>query len=244
MIVEFGVAKNCRYGDDESDETTEIIERPTGGQTVVYCGGKRCGRKTKMLSSVIANRVLKKTTESFRDSSAIKYVSDEIHREFSGEVSGSFCMFSADFDSETIVVSRCTDIPVYYYQNGLLNVWSAVTNEIGSEKGLHPSITEIPIEPGTAVVMLSEGILQAGSRSGKLTDITELIQSVIEDRESESADQIADFFLGYASQLDENKPQDDMTAIVIKISSLSDDPAHTRRMLVTCPVPKYQSIFD
>lgn len=244
MVVEFGVSKNGRYDSEESNETTEIIERPTGGQTVVYCSGKRNGQKSKILSSVIANKVLEKTTESFRDSSAVKYVSDQINREYAGEVSGSFCMFSADFDSETIVISRCTNIPVFYYQQGVLSVWNSVTQEIGSVKGLHPSITEIPIEPGTVVIMLSEGILRAGNESGKLSGITELLESFIEEREEESADRIADFFLRYATALDENKPQDDMTVIVIKIVNDSENQVHARKMLVTCPVPKYQSIFD
>lgn len=242
MVIEFGVAKTGRYDLEESDETTEIIERPMGGQTVVYCSGMRNGRKSKILSSVIANKVLEKTAESFKDSSAIKYVSDQIHREYAGEVSGDFCMFSADFETGTIVVSRCTGLPVFYYQHGQFNVWDSANHQFGSGKGLHPMITEIPIETGTVIVMLSEGILRAGKNTGEKTDITDLILNVIEDSEEMSADQIAGFFLGSASAMDENKPQDDMTAIVIKVSGNAE--ARARRMLVTSPVPRYRSIFD
>ena len=242
MVIEFGVAKTGRYDIEESDETTEIIERPAGGQTVVYCSGLRNGRKSKILSSVIANKVLEKTAESFKDSSAIKSVSDQVNREYAGEVSGNFCMFSADFETETIVISRCTDLPVFYYQHGQFNVWDAKTHRIGSGKGIHPTITEIPIEAGTVIVMLSEGILRAGKSSGEKTDITDLILNVVEDSEEMSADQIANFFLGSAVTMDQNKPQDDMTAIVIKVSN--NTAAHTRRMLVTIPVPRYRSIFD
>ena len=145
MVIEFGVAKTGRYDIEESDETTEIIERPMGGQTVVYCSGIRNGRKSKILSSVIANKVLEKTAESFKDSSAIKYVSDQINREYAGEVCGNFCMFSADFETKTIVVSRCTNLPVFYYQHSQFNVWDTKTQQIGSGKGIHPVITEIPI---------------------------------------------------------------------------------------------------
>ena len=242
MVIEFGVAKTGRYDIEESDETTEIIERPAGGQTVVYCSGLRNGRKSKILSSVIANKVLEKTAESFKDSSAIKSVSDQVNREYAGEVCGNFCMFSADFETKTIVISRCTDLPVFYYQHGQFNVWDAKTHRIGSGKGIHPTITEIPIEAGTVIVMLSEGILRAGKSSGEKTDITDLILNVVEDSEEMSADQIANFFLGSAVTMDQNKPQDDMTAIVIKVSN--NPAAHTRRMLLTSPVPRYRSIFD
>ena len=242
MIIEFGVAKNGRFDLEESDETTEIIERPAGGQSMVYCSGKRNGQKSKTLSSVITNKVLEKTAESFKDSSAIKSVSDQINREYAGEVSGNFCMFSADFETATIVISRCTHIPVYYYQHGILNVWNADAQRIGAVKGIHPSITEIPIECGTVIIMLSDGILHAGRAHGKESDITDLILNTIEDNEEGTADQIANFFLSCATTLDENKPHDDMTAIVIKVCN--DSFLRTRRMFVTSPVPRYESIFD
>ncbi len=242
MVIEFGIAKTGCFENTESTETTEIIERPSGGQSVVYCSGKRNGSKSKIISSVITNKVLEKIAESFRDSSSVKSVSDQINREYAGEVSGDFCMLSADFESETIVVSRLTANPVFFYQRGAVNVWDTKTHLLGSGKGIHPSITEIPIESGSVVVMLSKGILNAGCSAGEKADITELILSTIEDNEELSADRIADFFLKCAEAMDENKPKDDMTAIVIKVSSTS--PAHARRMLVTCPVPQYQSIFD
>lgn len=242
MVIEFGIAKTGSFENVESDETTEIIERPSGGQSVVYCSGKRNKRKSKTISSVITNKVLEKTAESFRDSAAVKSVSDQINREYAGEVSGDFCMLSADFESETIVVSRLTANPVYFYQRGTVNVWDTPVQLLGSAKGLHPSITEIPIESGSVVVMLSGGILNAGHTAGEKTEITDLILSTIEDYEEQSADRIADFFLKCAEAMDEHKPKDDMTAIVVKVSSTT--PAHARRMLVTCPVPQYQSIFD
>ena len=42
--------------------------------------------------------------------------------------------------------------------------------------------------------------------------------------------------------LDQDKPHDDMTAIVMKVDV--ETQFNNRRILMTCPVPKYQSIFD
>ena len=66
-------------------------------------------------------------------------------------------MFSTDFESMTIVVSRCADFPVYFYQRGVLDSWHSPAEKIGSSKNMHPSITELPMEPGTTILMLSEG---------------------------------------------------------------------------------------
>ena len=242
MVIEIGAAKCSRFGDADSDETTEIIERPSGGQSVVYCSGKRNGRRSKIISSMIVNRVLEKTAESFRDSTAIKSVSDQIFRDYSGDTSGDLCMISADFESETIVVSRCTRYPVFYYRRGMLNVWNTPAEQVGSDKGLHPSITEIPIEPGTVIVMLSEGILKAGHSTGEEGDIVDLILNIAEESREATADYMAEFFLNRALGLDQDKPHDDMTAIVMKVDV--ETQFNNRRILMTCPVPKYQSIFD
>ena len=151
-------------------------------------------------------------------------------------------MISADFESETIVVSRCTRFPVFYYQRGILNTWDTEAAPIGSLHGAHPSITEIPLELGSLIIMLSEGILTAGESTGESYDYQDLILNVIEDHNELSADSIAELFLKHALLLDQNKAHDDMTAVVMRVGSQS--PIFTRRILMTCPVPKYQSIFD
>ena len=57
-----------------------------------------------------------------------------------------------------------------------------------------------------------------------------------------TADYMAEFFLNRALGLDQDKPHDDMTAIVMKVDV--ETQFNNRRILMTCPVPKYQSIFD
>ncbi len=242
MVIEIGAAKTGQFDSIESDETTEIIERPAGGQTIVYCRGRRNGRKSKTISSVIVNKILEKITESIRDSIAIRSVSDQILRAYAGETCGDLCVISADFESETIVVSRCTNCPVYCYSGGTLNEWNTPSEPIASSKGMHPSITEIPIQPGTVIVMLSEGILNAGHGISQDDDLEDIILSLAEDGNEQSADDMAAMLLQHAVRMDQNRPQDDMTAIVMKVKDYS--PSFVRRVRLTCPVPKHSSIFD
>ncbi len=242
MVIEIGAAKTSHYDSIDSEETTEIIERPSGGQTLVYCSGQHGGTKSKTISSLIVKRILEKITENFRDSTAIKNISDLIYRAYSGETWGDLCMLSADFESETIVVSRCTSFPVYYYRRGSLNAWNTPAEPIGSIKGLHPSITEIPIEPGTVIVMLSEGILSAGRTTGEDGAIVDLILNIAEESSEFTADKMADFFLQQAIRSDLNKPHEDMTAIVMKVDDQGD--CIRRRCFMSCPIPQYRSIFD
>ena len=236
------MAKQGRISSPDNDETTEIIERPSGGESVIYCNGKRNGQPNKTISSIIVNRVLEKVAESFRDSTALRSVSDQIYREHSGDICGDLCMFSTDFQSGTIVVSRCMDVPVYFYQQGYLDSWSTPADSIGSVKGLHPSITEIPMQPGTTILMLSEGALNAGKNTMEKDEVDDLILSTIEESCELSADRMAEFFLKRAITLDSYRPKEDMTVIVLKVCAAS--PNYTRRIFLTCPVPKYQSFFE
>ena len=242
MVIELGVAKQGRINSPDNDETTEIIERPSGGESIIYCNGKRGGQPSKTISSVIVNRVLEKVAENFRDSTALKSVSDQIYREHSGSICGDLCMFSTDFQSGTVVISRCTDFPVFYYQRGVFDAWRTPAEQIGSVKTLHPSITEIQMEPGTTILMLSEGAFNAGKNTLEEDDVEDLILSTIEESSEFSADMMAEFFLKRAITLDSYKPKQDMTVIVLKICG--DSPTFSRRIFLTCPVPKYKSIFD
>lgn len=242
MVIEIGVAKQGRVNSPDNDETTEIIERPAGGESIIYCNGKRNGQPSKTISSIIVNRVLEKIAESFRDSTALRSVSDQIYREHSGHICGDLCMISTDFQSGTIVVSRCANFPVYYYQRGMFDSWHSEAEQIGAIKGLRPSITEIPMEPGTTIIMLSEGALNAGKGTLEADEVEDLILSTIEESSELSADHMAEFFLKRAITLDSYKPREDMTVIVLKVCS--DSPTYSRRIFLTCPVPKYQSFYE
>ena len=242
MVIEIGAAKCGRFQGYESEETFEVIERPLGGQSIVYCKGKRDGIDSKTISSVIVSKILEKIYDSQRDSTAIKTVNDQIFRAYAGTAVGDLCMISADFESSTLVVSRCTNTPVYYYQRGMLNVWEQKAQRIGAERGLHPSITEIPIEPGTTVLLLSEGIINAGKKLGIYSDISDLLLNIADDGNEYHADQIAEFFLQRASMLNQYKPDEDMTAIIMRVKENTF--STTTKMLLTCPIPEYQSIFD
>ncbi len=236
MFVQIAVAKTRRHDLSASKETVEIIERPSGGQSVIFCRGIRSGIKSKTISSIIVNQIIEKVAEGERDGSSIRNVSDQIHRQFSGEATGSCCMMSVDFESGTLVVSRLTSTPVWYYQRGELNAWSMEAAQLGSDKGLHPSITEIPIETGSSVLFLSSGLLHAGKLSHYDTeDFSQTLSSLAED--DLSAQAMADFILNHAVAVDMNSPRDDMTVVVMRV--MPGRPDYTRLSL-SCPVPEYR----
>ena len=123
-----------------------------------------------------------------------------------------------------------------------MDAWRTPADRLGAVKSLHPSITEIPMEPWNTILMLSEGALNAGKNTMEEDEVEDLILSTIEESYELSADQIAEFFLKRAITMDSYKPKEDMTVIVLKVCS--DSPSFSRKIYVTWPVPKYQSIFE
>lgn len=234
MEIQFGVAKTSCHTREESYETCEFIERPSGGQSLLFCEGFHNDAKGKTASSIIVNKIMAKIAEGQRDSVAIRTVSDQIFRDHVGMLAGSFSMISADFETDTIAVSRCTAAPIYYYQRGMLNIWDHENPQIGSRKDVHPSITEIPFEPGTLIVMPSSGVLKAGELYGWQPDLFTLISDIAEEGSEMNARQIADMILAEAIYADQNKPHDDMAVSVLRVYDSVPNPV--RYMHVTIPL--------
>ena len=81
-----------------------------------------------------------------------------------------------------------------------------------------------------AIIVFSDGVYKAGRKTQSNPDICTTIEALIEEQEP-SAQNIADFLLNRAIRLDEDRPQDDMSVVVMQVSPQSSD--RIRRMNLT-----------
>ncbi|MBC7239046.1 MAG: serine/threonine-protein phosphatase, partial [Chloroflexi bacterium] len=58
LEVQLGAAKAPKYAVSESGDTLEIIERPHGGISAVLVDGQRSGQAAKMVSNIVARKVV------------------------------------------------------------------------------------------------------------------------------------------------------------------------------------------
>jgi serine phosphatase RsbU (regulator of sigma subunit) len=98
---------------------------------------------------------------------------------------------------------------------------------------VRPSITEIAIEVGLTIVIYTDGLVHAGKRRGQPMNTMEVLQSMLEDQ-SPSPQAIADTLLAHAVSLDDNRPADDISVLVVKVGSRNGD--NVRRMTVRLPI--------
>jgi serine/threonine protein phosphatase PrpC len=65
-------------------------------------------------------------------------------------------------------------------------------------------------------------------------DISSAIQAMLDDQENPSPQEIADSLLAHAVRLDDNRPADDISVVVMRVTSEEGD--NVRRMSVEVPL--------
>lgn len=233
MEVQIAVAKINKYAVSESGDTLEVIERPTGGLSVVLADGQTSGRGAKAVSMMVVRKVIGLIAEGVRDGAAARAASDALFADKAGKVTCTLNIASVDMHSKSIVLTRNNPAPMYICRGEDIESHNEDSISLGTSRNVRPVITELEIQAGLMVVIFSDGISHAGERRGMPMDIRQTILSVLEYQDP-SPQLLADTLLAEAARLDENRPADDISALVLKVSPrVGDD---VRRMSVRLPI--------
>lgn len=234
MEILIAAAKTNKYASSESGDTLEAVERPNGGMSVVLADGQTTGRGAKNISMSVVRKVIGMLAEGVRDGAAARAASDALFTEKNGKVTATLNILSADLQTGTLVITRNNPSPVFIARNDLVECVSSPSESIGRSKNIRPSITEIPLESGVTIVIFTDGIKNAGERTGESIDLCTLLKATLEDQDPEPQS-LADKILNQAVRLDQNRPNDDMSVVVLRVVPTSED--QIRRMTVSLPVP-------
>jgi serine phosphatase RsbU (regulator of sigma subunit) len=89
------------------------------------------------------------------------------------------------------------------------------------------------LEIGLTIVVYTDGLVHAGERLGRPMDVCEVIRSLLEEQDP-VPQELADSLLAYAVRLDDNRPADDISILVLKVvPRIGDD---VRRMSIRLPI--------
>lgn len=234
MEIHIAVAKINKYSTSESGDTLEIVERPNGGVSVVLSDGQTSGKGAKTVSTMVVRKVIGLLAEGVRDGAAARAASDYLFTERAGKVTACLNILSADLQTGTIVITRNNPTPVFIAHDDQVECITSPSVSIGTSRNIRPSITEFALKSGITIVIFTDGIRDAGDRTGQSLDICTLLQSLLEE-EDPSAQEMADTILSQALRMDNNRPNDDMSVVVLR--SISTEADQIRRMTVRLPVP-------
>lgn len=234
MEIQIAVAKTSKYAVSESGDTLEVVERPNGGVSIVLSDGQTAGKSAKAISSMVVHKVINLLADGVRDGAAARAASDFLFTEKNGKVSATLNILSADFQTGTIVISCNNPTPIFISQHGKIDCLSLSASPIGTSRNIRPAITELALENDVTIVMYTDGLVFAGDRYGQQLDICTLLDSLLEDQDPTSQ-QIADTLLSQAISMDQDRPNDDMSVVVLKV--VAKDTDQIRRMTVRLPIP-------
>ena len=233
MEINIAVAKTNKYASSESGDTLEFVERPNGGVSVVLADGQTSGKGAKAISMMVVRKVIGLLAEGVRDGAAARAASDTLFAERSGKVTATLNILSADLQTGTLVITRNNPTPVFIARGDNVECVNTPSQSIGTSKNIRPSITEFPLESGITIVVFTDGIKNAGDRAGELIDVCTLLEAVLEEQEP-APQMIADTVLNQAIRLDQGRPNDDMSVIVLHI--FPEETGAVRRMTLQLPV--------
>jgi serine phosphatase RsbU (regulator of sigma subunit) len=233
MEVQIAVAKVNKYATSESGDTVEVIERPNGGLSVVMADGQSSGRGAKWISTLAVRKVIALLSEGVRDGAAARAASDYLFTERKGKVSATLNILSVDMQTSTLVITRNNPAPVLLAHDDEIITLVEESIPIGLYRDTRPLINELPIEVGLTAISYTDGLVHAGCRSGDCMDVTTCLQALLDEGDP-SPQSIADALLEHALKLDQNRPVDDISIIVLRVMDRKGDLA--RRMTVRLPL--------
>jgi serine phosphatase RsbU (regulator of sigma subunit) len=233
MEARVAVAKVGKYGTAESGDSFEMIERPAGGLSFVLADGQTSGKSAKAISHAVTRKAISLLADGVRDGPAARAASDYLCTYRSGKVLSTLNILSIDLQSQTMVITRNSPVPVILINDGTVRALSDPSAPVGTRRGIRPSITEIPLAPGLASVIFTDGLTHAGERAGTPMDAMSFLQALLAEGPV-NPDAWADRLLNHAVTLDKGRPADDISILVAAILQREGD--DSRRLSVRMPL--------
>ncbi|HDQ72286.1 MAG TPA: serine/threonine-protein phosphatase [Chloroflexi bacterium] len=231
--IDVAVSKVGKWAASESGDSLEMTERPRGGFSFVLVDGQRSGQAAKAISNLVARKAISELAEGVRDGAAARAAHDYLYTYKGGKVSATLNILSIDLASETLVLSRNSHCPIIVVTpDGEFHLLDAPSNPVGVYRETKPDITELPLLPGTIAVIYTDGLEAAGQRSSQVLDVPETVRALV--AQNLDAQQLADRLLEQALILEQHRPRDDISVVVLRITDSSDD--NVRRLTLQVPL--------
>jgi serine phosphatase RsbU (regulator of sigma subunit) len=232
--IKVAVAKVGKWATSESGDTLEMIERPRGGFSFVLVDGQRSGRAAKAISNLVARKAVSELAEGVRDGAAARAAHDYLYTYKGGKVSATLNILSVDLASQTLVLSRNNRCPTIAItpEDGIY-LLDEPSRPVGVRHNTKPQITELALRAGTTIVIYTDGLETAGARSSRVFDVPAAVRALIAENTT-SAQQLADSLLEQALALDEGRPHDDISVLVLHILERTGN--DVRRLALRLPL--------
>jgi serine phosphatase RsbU (regulator of sigma subunit) len=234
VLIDLGVAKTNKYASRESGDTVEVVERPTGGISVVVADGQGSGRPAKALSLLVTARAAALLKDGVRDGAAARAVSDTLFAMRHGQVSATLDILSVDARTESVLATRFGAAPMLAgWPPDLLPVPCAA-GPLGVRAFARPDVQQWDLQPGFWAVVATDGVI--GPQTAGEAPPKELRERALSEMVDGDAQAVADALLAHALARNGDRPKDDMSVVVLRVGVHDEEP-RVRRLRVRVPLP-------
>ncbi len=209
------IVKTSKYAVSIGGDSAEIVERPLGGLSALVVDGQGSGKAAKTLSAALAGKASGLITDGIRDGAVARAVHDWLFAQKHGRVSASISIISAAADTGTMVITRCGNCPVFVLTPGGVLDFSAPVAPLGFYRFTRPQVDQVALEEGVLAVTFSDGVLGAGRGARNMEPEAWMEEIARWYKEGMGVQALAEKILGRALVLDDNRPRDDMTVLVL-----------------------------
>ncbi|SET22502.1 SpoIIE family protein phosphatase [Anaerobranca gottschalkii] len=230
MLVNVAISKVNKHGQRIGGDTAEIVERPLGGVTGIIVDGQGSGRSAKVISNSIVGKITNLISDGARDGAVARAVQDYLFAMKDGKVSATLTMISLALDTQSIIISRNSHCPVIVIDNEREIIFEEQVQPLGFYKFSKPLIKELPLKTGMTIMAYTDGLMSAGKKYNNPINDGDIINIL---KEKISTQNKADKILDLALQLDGQKPNDDITILVIETS---EEESLIRKINATFPL--------
>ncbi len=235
LEVQVAVAKTHKYASNESGDTVELVERPHGGLSVLLVDAQGSGLAAKTISNLIINRGAALIKDGIRDGAVARAVHDYLYTLRQGKVSATLDIVSVDLQSRSLLVSRNDEGPSYFFSKKGVVVEGEAVTPIGIYLRTKPVIVEYLLDEYIGALVVSDGVTHAGSRRGKHMDVAAFVTEQLAG-EWPHAQALVDALVARAVELDEGRPCDDISAVVVMIVPSQEGEAPVRQLQARFPI--------
>jgi serine phosphatase RsbU (regulator of sigma subunit) len=234
LAIDIAIAKTNKYASRESGDTVEIVERPGGGMSVIMADGQGSGRAAKALSLLVTAKVAALLKEGVRDGASARAANDFLFAMRHGQVSATLDILSVDLKTGTVVITRNSGTACLVANADGVDVLPGAERPLGTHARTRPWTAEFPVAAGVRVILVSDGIAQAGVRANDAPlDLAALLCRAGADA---NAQDVADLVLTTAIDRDRGKPADDMSVVALVLREHCQTTL-VRRMRAEVPLP-------
>jgi len=217
--IDISSAATHKYAVSKSGDVIDIVERPGGGYGVILADGQGSGPAGRAIARMVASQAGRLLQDGVRAEVAAMAASDALMHARSGQVSAGLDVVTVD-PAASIEIARFSSNLIAVGRGDIWNALLRTGEPAGRLANQSPEIESIPICDGLAIVLVTDGVAQAGSRFGVSFELLKQLPSISVGL---NPAELSRSVLAAAMEADRGRPQDDQSVVAIMISSSESD---------------------